>query len=358
MTQRLTYLRESLNDLDAILISQPENRRYLSGFTGSACFLLISKDHALLATDFRYYTQVKQEARDFDLAEVGYEFTKHLPDLLAQMGARRVGFEAHHLTFTELEAWKQAAPNVEWIPTTNRVEDLRTVKSVSEIETLKHAVHITDKAFAQATDGLRPGTTEKDLVWALKTALHKIDGRVPAFDIIVAAGLAGAKPHAKPSDTPIPKGVPIVIDMGALIDGYHADMTRTLVLGQPDDKFRELYQLVLYANQAALNGIRPGMTDVEADALSRSVIEEAGYGDFFGHGLGHGVGLAIHEAPRLATISPGTPLKAGMAITIEPGIYLPDWGGIRIEDLIIVREAGVEVLTQTPKDLEAQIIPV
>jgi Xaa-Pro aminopeptidase len=358
MTYRLTFLREKLNDLDAFLINNPQNRRYLTGFTGSAGVCFISKDHAYLASDFRYYTQVVEECHDFELVQAGYDLLGNLPKILNRMNAKRVGFESDHLTVAEFEAYQKAAPDVEWVPTKNLVEDLREVKSVAEIETLRHAVKVTDEAFSRTVLTLKPGITEKALQWALKQALYDIDGREPSFDIIVAGGLASAKPHARPSEAPIPEGVPIVIDMGALVDGYHGDMTRTLVMGQPDDTFRKIYNIVLDAQQAAINGIHPGPNGRDIDALARDLITESGYGDHFGHGLGHGVGLHIHEMPRFSSRASDTPLKKNMVITVEPGIYLPEWGGIRIEDIVVVTENGSEILTGTPKDLDAQIIPV
>ncbi len=357
-TYRLTFLREKLNDLDALIITNPQNRRFLTGFTGSAGVCFLSKDHAYLATDFRYYTQVEQECHDFELVEAGYDFIGTLPQVLEKMNAKRVGFEADHLTISEFNTYTEATPNIEWVPTKNLVEDLREVKSVAEIETLRHAVKVTDYAFSRALQALKPGITEKALQWAIKQALFDIDGREPSFDIIVAAGPNGAKPHARPSDAPIPKGVPIVIDMGALVDGYHGDMTRTIVMGEPDDTYRKIYDIVLTAQKTAIAGIRPGPNGREIDALARDVIAEAGYGDNFGHSLGHGVGLHIHEMPRFSARATDAPLQKNMVITVEPGIYLPEWGGIRIEDIVVVTEKGCEILTETPKDIESQIIPV
>lgn len=358
MTYRLTFLREKFGDLDALITSNLQNRRFVSGFTGSAGVCIIARNHALLATDFRYYTQVEQECHDFELAKVGYDFLDQLPDLLAKCKAKRVGFEKRHLTVADLDAWTKATPGIEWVPTENLIEDLRAVKSVAEIETLRHAVKITDFAFARALQSLKPGITEKAFQWAIRRAMFEIEGREPSFDIIVAAGLGGAKPHARPSDAPIPKGVPIVIDMGALVNGYHADMTRTIVMGEPDAKFRDIYDIVLRAQKAAIAGIRPGPNGREIDALARDLITQAGYGDHFGHSLGHGVGLNIHEAPSLSKRATDAPIHKNMVITVEPGIYLPDWGGIRIEDLVVVTETGCEILTETPKDIDSQIISV
>jgi Xaa-Pro aminopeptidase len=358
MTYRLTFLREKLGDLDALIVTNPQNRRFLTGFTGSAGVCLLSRSHAYLATDFRYYTQVEEECRDFELVQAGYDFLGSLPGILKKMNARRVGFEAAHLSVSEFDSYKEAAPDVIWVPTKDLVEDLREVKSVAEIETLRHAVKVTDYAFSRALQALKPGITEKALQWAIRKALYDIDGREPAFDIIVAAGPASAKPHAHPSQTPIPAGVPIVIDMGALVEGYHGDMTRTVVLGEPDETFRKLYEIVLDAQKAAIAGIRPGPNGRDIDALARNRIAEAGYGDHFGHGLGHGVGLHIHEMPRFSSRASDAPLKKNMVITVEPGIYLPDWGGIRIEDIVVVTETGCEILTESPKDIDSAILSI
>lgn len=361
MSERLTALREKLAEaeLDALLVSQRENRRYLSGFTGSAGVLIISHEKAFLATDFRYYTQAAEEAPAFELAEVGYKLTDHLADLLAEAGAKRVGFEREHLTVAEHERWQEAASDIEWIPTSNLVEGLRAVKSDEEIEQIRVAVRMADQAFSRVAQQVRPGMTERDVAWMLRAALRDLGADGVAFETIVAAGPDGAKPHYRPADKEIATGVPIVIDMGAAVDGYHSDMTRTLIIGEPDARFRETYGLVLEAQEKAEAQIRAGMNGVEADAIAREIIEAAGRADHFGHGLGHGVGLAVHETPKLSfTASEDDPLEPGVVVTIEPGVYLPDWGGVRIEDIGVVREDGLEILTQTPKALEAQVIPV
>lgn len=344
-------------DIDALVVSQPENRRYLSGFTGSSGVLIITPDAALLATDFRYYTQARQQAPDFELAEVGYEFTKHLAGLLADVGAAHVGFERNHVTVATLEDWQAATPDVEWHGTSALVDDLRAVKSADEIETIRAAVELADQAFAWIVEQLKPGLTERDVAWKVRMQLHDLGADDIAFETIVASGPDGAKPHYRATDKPIVAPGPVVIDMGAALDGYHSDMTRTLWLGEPDSRFSEIYALVLEAQTVAEAGLHAGLSGPEADALAREVIDAAGYGDHFGHGLGHGVGLAVHERPRLGPTAGDQPLEPNMVTTVEPGVYLPDWGGVRIEDVVVVTPDGVEVLTQTPKALEAQIIP-
>jgi Xaa-Pro aminopeptidase len=347
---RLTRLRTALaeNSLDAVLIGQPENRRYLSGFTGSAGWLIISADRALLATDFRYYEQVGQEAPDFQLAKIEMELTKLLPGLLTDLGVRRLGFESQHVTVDQLYTWTEATQGVEWVPLKDTVETIRVVKDDSEIQALRRSAALTDAAFAHALRGIRPGMTEREVAWQIEIAMRTHGASKVAFDLIVAAGPNGALPHAHPGDRVIQAGDPIVVDIGCVVDGYCSDMTRTFCLGQPDPKYLEIYALVLRAQQAAEAGIHAGVSGVDADALARDVIAQAGYGAQFGHGLGHGVGLAVHESPRASRLSKDT-LATGMSLTIEPGIYLPGEFGVRIEDAVIVRDKGIENLTGTPK---------
>lgn len=360
MSDRLAIIREKLSEagLDALVVNQTQNRRYLSGFTGSAGVLIISPTKAFLATDFRYYTQATAEAPAFELAQVGYKLTDHLTDLLAKAEARRVGFESEHLAVAEYKRWQEAAPNVEWIPTSGLVERLRAVKSEAELDKIRTAVQVADQAFARVAQQIKPGMTERRVAWMLRVEMNDLGADDVAFEIIVAAGPDSAKPHYHPNSKAIQAGVPIIIDMGARVDGYHSDMTRTLVIGEPDAKFREIYGLVLEAHTQAVTRIRAGMSGVEADAFARKLIETAGHADHFGHSLGHGVGLAIHEAPKLSFTAADDPLEPNMIVTIEPGVYLPDWGGVRIEDLAVVRPDGLEILTQTPKALNAQIVPI
>jgi Xaa-Pro aminopeptidase len=347
---RLTKLREILpkHNLDAFLVSQPENRKYLSGFTGSAGLLLISADQAVLATDFRYYEQVRREAPDFQLAEIKTKFSDHVPDLLSDLGVQRLGFESQHLTVDQLDTWSQAVEGVEWVPIKEGVEKIRVLKDEQEIESLRRSVALTDAAFAHMVEVIKPGLTERQVAWEIEAYMRTHGARKVAFDLIVAAGPNGALPHAQPRDHAIQPGEPIVIDIGCVLDGYCSDMTRTVCLGQPSAKVLEVWETVLKAQEAAIAGIHAGVSGVDADALSRDVITEAGYGEHFGHGLGHGVGLAVHELPRASRLSEDT-FEAGMSLTIEPGIYLPGEFGVRLEDLVIVREKKVEVLTKTQK---------
>jgi len=347
---RLTKLRQVLAEqgLDALLISQPENRRYLTGFTGSAGLLLVTASRAVLATDFRYYERVAREAPNWELARITDNFQKLLPDLLASAGVHHLGFESQHVTVDQLATWTQATSGVEWAPLKDTVESVRMYKEEAEIEAMRRSVALTDEALAYALETIRPGMTELQAAWLIESYMRTHGASKVAFDLIVAAGPNGALPHAHPGDRTIRAGEPIVFDLGCVVDGYCSDLTRTVCLGEPGDKYLAVFDIVLQAQQAAEAAIRPGVTGVQADAVARDLIAAAGYGDKFGHGLGHSVGLAVHERPWAGRLSTDT-LQAGMSLTVEPGIYLPGEFGVRIEDLVIIRDGGVEILSGAPK---------
>lgn len=352
---RLMKLREALatEGLDAILITQPENRRYLSGFTGSAGVLLISQDQAVLATDFRYYEQVEKQASDFQLAKITDKFKMLLPELVHQVGAKRVGFESVHLTVDQHKEWEEVVEGFELVPTKELVERIRAVKDEEELSRIGQAIALADETFAHIVSFIEPGMTEKEVAWELEVFMRTHGAEKVAFDLIVGSGPNGAMPHATVSERVIRAGEPIVIDMGAMVDGYNSDLTRTICAGRPDDKFKEIYDIVLEAQCTAEQSIRPGMMGKQADGIARKVIEEAGYSEHYGHGLGHGVGLAVHEKPGVGRLSEDV-LEPGMVFTVEPGIYLPGWGGVRIEDVVVMREEGLEVLTQASKNVSNQ----
>ena len=349
--QRIAVLRKTVSEQgwDAFIVSQPENRRYISGFTGSAGLLFITPDLALLLTDFRYIEQASKEATDFEIVRLTTGFTSQLPVLLSEHSLKTIAFESAHITVAQLKKWQEAASNVDWIPTENAVETLRMIKDEKEVQAIRRAVQLTDEAFAHLTRTLRPHTTELEAAWELESYMRIHGAEKVAFDLILGSGLNGAMPHATSSAKEILPGEPIVIDIGAVVDGYHSDMTRTVCLGRPDERFLEVYDVVLRAQETAERAIRPGITGQEADEIAREVIRDAGFGPHFGHGLGHGVGLAIHEGPRLGQTSTEI-LQPGMTVTVEPGIYLPDWGGVRIEDLVVITEDGCEILTETGKN--------
>jgi Xaa-Pro aminopeptidase len=351
---RLTTLRQRLSDekLDGILITNAANRRYVSRFTGTAGTVLVSQDHALLATDFRYYEQVKKQAPDFELAHVETRFADLLPVLVGLTGCRRLGFESEDVTFALHQQLSEALPvGVELVPTKEIVEEMRAEKETSELARLQEAIDLTDAAYDHIAKTMQPGMTEREVGWELESFLRTHGAEQVAF-MQVGSGPHGAMPHAILSDRKIAAGVPVVIDMGAVVGGYHSDLTRTIALGEGTEQYLEVYKIVRQAHEAAVQSIRPGMTGKEADAFAREVIEQAGYGDKFGHGLGHGVGLAIHEKPWLSRRRDGGKdrLREGMVFTIEPGIYLPGEFGVRLEDIVILRKDGAQPLSKAAKE--------
>ena len=355
MNNRLEHLHQKLEEkkLDAILISTPENRRYVSGFTGSAGYLLVSQGSTILATDFRYVEQAGKQAPDFQVVKAGADWS-WLRDLLQEQGHKRVGFESQHVTvatFRQMTDTLKELPSEErpsLLATSGIVEGLRTVKDPEELALVQRAIDAADTAMEAITPTIRAGETEREVAWRLEVAMREAGADGLSFDTIVAAGPNGAMPHHRPSDRPIAEGEPIVIDMGAKVDGYCSDITRTVCIGEGDETFRKVYDTVLGAQLTAIATVHAGMTAGEADALSRDVIAEAGHGDHFGHSLGHGVGLFIHEYPRLG---PGSenPLEEGMVFTVEPGIYLSGWGGVRIEDVVVLEKDGARVLSKAAK---------
>lgn len=349
---RLARLRDRFDELnvDALLVTQPHNRRYLSGFTGSSGTLLISRDKAVLMTDSRYWEQVEKQAPEFELLRMTKMFNDHLAEFLKQAGdPPRVGVESAAMTIDQFDSIKSVEGiGAEWVLTRGAIEAIRAVKDAEEIDKVRRAVALGDEGFEYLCGILRPGMTEREAAWELEVYVRTHGAEALSFDTIIASGPNGAMAHHRPGERVIQRGEPIVIDMGVMIDGYCSDLTRTVSLGNGNAKFAEVYEVVRRAQQAALEGIHAGMSGVDADALARNSIEDAGYGQNFGHGLGHGVGLAIHEAPSAGRLSKDM-LPNGATLTIEPGVYLPGWGGVRIEDLVVVGEKGVDVLSRAHK---------
>lgn len=353
MKARVEKLRQELPEkgLEAVLISNAHNRSYLSGFVGTAGFLLITPQEAILATDFRYVEQASLQAPDFKIHRIEGEVEKWFPGLAAQVGVQRIGFEAEDVSFATHRRLKDAVAEarVELVPTDGLVEQLRAIKDDAELGHIQRAIALADAAFEHVAAGMRPSMTERQVAWELERFIRENGGEGVSFELIVAAGPNGAKPHHHPTDRPIGRGEPVVMDLGAIAGGYCSDLTRTVCMGEPDSTFEKIYDIVLGAQLAAIATVGVGMTGEQADGLARKVILEAGYGDNFGHGLGHGVGLEIHEHPRLGKASSDV-LKDGMVVTIEPGIYLTGWGGVRIEDMVVLENGRARVLTRAPKD--------
>jgi Xaa-Pro aminopeptidase len=354
MSGRLERLRDALalNQLDAILVSQSENRRYLSGFTGSAGLLLVSQDRAVLATDFRYVEQAGVEAPDFEVFRTKGELSTWFPELMSGLAIRKLGFEEGSIPFSryrELDGCvRKLDSRVALTPTKELAESLRAVKDPAELECLERASALADAALEEVLPGLQPGISENELAWTLERDLRERGSEPLPFEIIVASGPNSARPHARPTDRPIGAGEPVVIDLGARVGGYCSDMTRTVSLEDQDSTLRRIYDIVLGAQLTAMETLQSGMSGDQVDQLARTVVAQAGYADAFGHGLGHGVGLAPHEEPRLGPGSSGT-VTEGMVFTIEPGIYIPGWGGVRTEDTVVLERAGVRPLTRAKK---------
>ncbi len=336
--------------LDGFLVTSLVNVRYLTGFTGSNGALLVRADgSALLCTDFRYRDQSAEEAPDVEVL-VDRPCPLALTRRAAAAGRVRLGFEAHHLTVAEHAELTLAVPAADLVAGGRPVEELRQVKDEAEVELLRRACAVGDHALADLLPTLRPGLTERAVGFALEDLMRAHGADAPAFDTIVAAGPNGALPHHSPSDSELVAGDLVTLDFGARVEGYHADMTRTVAIGEPAGWQRDLYDLVRAAQRAGRHALEPGAALADVDAASRSVIEAAGYGPQFGHGLGHGVGLEIHEAPMIGPAATGT-LDAGSPVTVEPGVYLPGRGGVRIEDTLVVRDGRAELLTTSSKEL-------
>jgi len=337
------------HQLDALLIHKPENRTYLTGFTGSAGVALVTAQDALLLVDFRYIEQAAAEAPAWEVVKVARQATDAVVEIARTKDLRRIGFESEGLTYKQHGELAKALDPRELVAV-DGLDRLRWVKDAGELAQIRKAAAIADAAFAHVRNLLRPGVRERDVALELEFFMRRQGADKEAFETIVASGVRSSLPHGRASDKVLGPGEFVTLDFGAVVAGYHSDCTRTVVLGAASARQREIYNLVLTAQQRALAGLRPGLGTKDADALARQVITDAGYGDQFGHGLGHGVGLAIHEGPALSPREDAT-LEAGMVVTVEPGVYLPGWGGVRIEDLAVITPDGCEVLTTTPKHL-------
>ncbi|MFM7718510.1 MAG: aminopeptidase P family protein [Actinomycetota bacterium] len=338
-------------DLDALYVTRGTNARYLSGFTGSNARLVARRDGGHLLTDGRYEEQAAREAPDLPRAI----YRSGEPPVFGAptAGVRRLGFESAHLTYDGWVRLGRGAEDagIELVPTDGVVEALRRVKEPAEIDRIRVAQEATDVAFEAVVlgGGLVEGMTERDLAWALERAMRDAGADGLAFDVIAAFGEQAAEPHHAPSDRTLRRGDVVKTDFGALVDGYHADMTRTVAFGEPDPRLREIRDLVAASQAAGIAAVRPGATLGDVDRASRSVIEDAGLGERFPHGLGHGVGLDIHEDPFLRPARDEV-LLAGTVVTIEPGVYIPGLGGIRIEDMVEVTADGGREIPRSSKE--------
>ena len=338
--------------LDAILISSPENRHYLSGFTGSAGYLIISKTESVLATDFRYIELATAQSPDYKIHRISGG-SDWLAEIDQSMNLSSIGFESQNLSYANHSAFDtslQTSPieSIDFVPTTGLLEQMRIAKDTEEYLLLSKAIEISDQALDSVKELITPGMTERQVAWELEKKMRDLGADGPSFPTIVGAGRNGALPHHRPDDTIIQDGDPVVIDMGSIYKGYCSDLTRTIFIGEPDDFFKKIYSIVLEAQTTAEKSIIKGITAGDADKIARDVISNSGYGDNFGHSLGHGVGLEVHESPVLGPRSTDI-LEDGMFFTVEPGIYISGWGGVRIEDIVTLENGSTKILSQAHK---------
>lgn len=340
---------------DALLVGRPENRRYLSGYSAldhgideSAGLLLVpARGDARLLTDFRFKLQAEAEVGSLPVVLYPRGVLNLLSEMLPELAIRSLAFESRYTLHAVAEALAGLGGKigVRMVPTTDLVESFRVVKDEEEQDKLRAAVALNEKVFEAVFPTIVPGRSEVEIARQIESTMLDFGARSPSFSTIVAVGANSALPHAVPGSRVVEANQPVMIDMGLILDGYCSDMTRSFVIGEPDDRYLAIHRLVRRAQRAALDGIRAGMTAARVDKLARGIIAAAGYGPAFGHSLGHGVGLAVHEEPRLSSRNKRQ-LRAGMVVTVEPGVYIPGWGGVRLENMVVVREDGCELLNE------------
>ncbi len=334
--------------IDGVISYKPENRRYLSGFTGTSGYVLITNKGQYFITDFRYVQQASSQCKGFEI--IKHTNNKTIFDIINDYEIKKLGFEEDYITYSAYNEFKEKLSNTELIPLKGIIEDLRMIKTHEELEAIKKAANIADKAFEHILTKIKPGISEKEISLELEFFMKKKGAKGNSFEFIVASGKRSSLPHGVASDKIIEDGDFVTLDFGCIYNGYCSDMTRTVVVGNASPKQREIYDIVLKAQEEALKHIKAGATGIQVDKIARDIIDNEGYGEYFGHGLGHGVGLEVHEAPRLSPKGKDI-LRPNMVVTNEPGIYIPDFGGVRIEDLVVVKEDGPDILSKSPKHL-------
>lgn len=338
------------NKINCLLVTELSHVRYLTGYSGSSGMVLLLPPKAYFFTDFRYKVQAQKEVKDCAIIIAEQALTSELPKVHGINKKIRIGLEEEFVTLSLLEQLKDLLPLAEFISTKKLVESLSVSKDADEIKKIKKAVKISEKAYTETLQLLKPGVKEKDIALELEYRMRVLGADASAFDAIVASGQRSSMPHGIASDKKLRKGDFVTIDFGCFYQGYASDITRTVVLGKANSKQKEIYDVVLKAQLAACKAVKPGLACSRLDGVARDIIMKAGYGDYFGHGLGHGIGLIVHDDPHLNTRSTET-LKTNMVVTIEPGIYIPNWGGVRIEDDVVVTAAGGQILSKLPKEL-------
>lgn len=335
--------------LDCLLIEHLPNLRYLSGFSGSTGSLLLTRDSGWFICDSRYTLQARSEVAGLEIVEHSQRHGA-VQALQREQGWQRIGFEAAHTVVSTQQELVRHLPESTLVPVGVELDAIRDCKDQHELRALEEVAGLASAAFQAVIPLIRPGVTEAQLALELEFEMRRRGAEGRAFDFIVASGERGAMPHGRASSKQLASGELVTVDFGAVLNGYHSDETVTVSVGQPDERQREIYDLVLTAHDRAIAAVKPGMSCRELDAVARDYIQSLGFGDYFGHGLGHGVGLEIHEKPTLSPRSDAV-LSPGMVVTIEPGVYIPGWGGVRIEDTVVVTDDGCRLLTTLPKKL-------
>lgn len=350
MENRVLRLREDMGklNLDAVLIEESKNKRYISGFTGTAGSIIITKEKCILFTDFRYIQQANNQTNNFEIIEISR--TNPLTNFLKEMNIKRLGFEDDKMSFATYRNYKDSLTGTEMVSLKGLMLNLRAVKDEDELNTIRQTAKIADNGFMHIINFIKPGMKESEVALELEFFMRKQGASSASFDFIVASGKRSSMPHGVASDKVIEVGDFVTIDFGCVYNGYCSDMTRTIVVGKANDKQKEIYNIVLEAQLKVIEHAKANMTGIELDNIARQYIIEKGYGDKFGHGLGHGIGLDIHELPNVNVLGENV-LKPNMVISDEPGIYIEDFGGVRIEDLLIITEDGCEVINSSPKEL-------
>lgn len=351
--QRLEKLMRR-KDLDVILFWGPENIRYLCGFTGSDGALIYARGDLVFLTDSRYTEQAKGEVQNAAVSQYRQKISG-VSQALKSLRVRRIGFEAAAVNFDSYRRLQEKLPRASWLPLATELAGIRAVKEAEEIGRLRKAVRIASESFLKTIPRIKPGSREAAVAESLECQFRHRGGEKASFDTIVASGYRAALPHGAASEKRLTRGETVVIDFGARFQGYHSDETKTLILGKPDAKTKRIYEIVRRAQGKAIRTVRPGVTGREIDAAARDVIQKAGYGKFFGHGTGHGVGLAVHEDPLISPKGK-TVVEEGMIFTVEPGIYVPGWGGVRLEDMVQVTSNGCERLTYLSKEIKDNMV--
>lgn len=352
-TLRLKKLRDHLEELhlDAMFVQSSSNLRYISGYSGSNGIAYITNDDAWFFTDFRYKTQSAAEVNNMNIeVPIGKDLLQAMKDVQCVKEDAVIGFEGNHLSFSQYDKLCVLFPKNKFINTDMLIEELASIKEPEELDCLREAARLTDAAFLELLPEIKPGISERMLDAKLSYIMKKLGSEKDSFDTIVASGINASRPHHSPTEKLLQKGEFVTIDFGAMYKGYHGDVTRTVCLGKADEKQREIYAIVLQAQEEALKVIKPGITGKAVDAVAREIIQNHGYGEYFGHGLGHGLSLEIHAEPRLSPTYDKA-LFANQVVTVEPGIYIPGWSGVRIEDDVIITENGIDNLTKAPKKL-------